>query len=229
MVSRQDARHYAVNSGLTDVVALSFVHYHYWLRNMIVHVTGKLIHKTPTHAVVEAGGLGYEIKISLHTFSAIKTLATCQLFTHQYIQGDVRALYGFSSMEEKHWFLHLINVNSVGPRTAMTILSSLSPLELEQVIINNQVSVLKSIKGIGDKAAQRIVLELKDKLGNNRASAAGNAVTLQETELIRQEALAALMKLGIGKAAAERAVAKVCSTHAEVSLESLIKQALQVT
>ena len=196
---------------------------------MIVHITGKLIHKAPAHAVVEVGGVGYEIKISLHTFSAIKTLEACQLFTHQYIKGDVHALYGFASMEEKHWFLHLINVNSVGPRTAMTILSSLSPIELEQIIINNQVSILKSIKGIGEKAAQRIVLELKDKLGNSLASVGGNVIAPQGTELIRQEALAALMKLGIGKPAAEKAIAKVCSAHAEVPLESLIKQALQVT
>jgi holliday junction DNA helicase RuvA len=196
---------------------------------MIVHITGKLIQKAPAHAVVEVGGVGYEIKISLHTFSAIKTLETCQLFTHQYIKGDVHALYGFASMEEKHWFLHLINVNSVGPRTAVTILSSLSPIELEQIIINNQVNILKSIKGIGEKAAQRIVLELKDKLGNSLASTGGNVVALQGTELIKQEALAALMKLGLGKLTAEKAIAKVCSTYAEVPLESLIKQALQVT
>jgi holliday junction DNA helicase RuvA len=196
---------------------------------MIVHLTGKLLHKSPTYAVIEVGGLGYDVKISLHTFSAIKTIETCQLFTHQYIKGDVHTLYGFASMEEKNWFLHLINVNSVGPRTAMTILSSLSPLELGQTIINNQVGVLKGIKGIGEKAAQRIILELKDKLGHG-LSAGDHTLTTQELDPIGQEALAALMKLGIGKLVAEKAIAKVRNTYPNaVSLESLIKQALQVT
>lgn len=196
---------------------------------MIVHLTGKLTHKSPTYTVIDVGGLGYDVKISLHTFSAIKALETCQLFTHQYIKGDVHTLYGFASMEEKSWFLHLINVNSVEARTAMTILSSLSPLELGQTIINNQVGVLKGIKGIGVKAAQRIILELKDKLGQG-LSVGNNGLTTQGPDPIGQEALAALMKLGIGKPVAEKAIAKVRSAHPDaVSLESLIKQALQVS
>ncbi len=195
---------------------------------MIVHLTGKLIHKSPTYTVIDVGGLGYDVKISLYTFSAIKALEACQLFTHQYIKGDVHTLYGFASMKEKHWFLHLINVNSVGPRTAMTILSSLSPLELEQTIINNQVGVLKGIKGIGDKAAQRIILELKDKLEYGLA-AGGNTSAIQGSDPIQQEALAALIKLGISKNVAGKAIAKAHSLHTDLSLESLIKQALQVS
>lgn len=195
---------------------------------MIAHLIGRLIHKSPTYTVIDVGGVGYDVKISLHTFSAIKALETCQLFTHQYIKGDVHTLYGFASMEEKRWFLYLINVNSVGPRTAMTILSSLSPMELEQTIINNQVGVLKGIKGIGDKAAQRIILELKDKLGHGHA-VGDNISAIQETDPIRQEALAALVKLGVSKIVAEKAIAKVHSTHTDASLEVLIKQALQVS
>jgi holliday junction DNA helicase RuvA len=195
---------------------------------MIIHLTGNLIHKTPASAVIDVGGVGYEVKISLYTFSVIKSLKTYTLLTHQYIKGDVHTLYGFASMEEKQWFLHLINVNSVGPRTAMTILSSLSPLELEQTIVNNQVVVLKGIKGIGDKAAQRIILELKDKLGQG-LSVGDNAPAMQGANSIGQEALAALMKLGISKPIAEKAIAKVRSAHGDVSLESLIKQALQVS
>jgi Holliday junction DNA helicase RuvA len=196
---------------------------------MLAHLTGKLIHKTPNYTVIDVGGIGYDVKISLHTFSAIKTLETCQLLTHQYIKGDVHTLYGFASREERHWFLHLINVNSVGPRTAMTILSSLSPLELEQTIINNQVGVLKGIKGIGDKAAQRIILELKNKLSHG-LTAGENISAIQGPDPIGQEALAALMKLGIGKTVAEKAIAKARSTHPDAaSLESLIKQALQVS
>jgi holliday junction DNA helicase RuvA len=193
---------------------------------MTAHLIGRLIYKSPTYTVIDVGGIGYDVKISLHTFSAIKALETCQLFTHQYIKGDVHTLYGFASMEEKRWFLYLINVNSVGPRTAMTILSSLSPMELEQTIVNNQVGVLKGIKGIGDKAAQRIILELKDKLGH----AVGNNISaIQETDPIGREALAALVKLGVSRMAAEKAIAKVHSTHTGASLEMLIKQALQVS
>ena len=195
---------------------------------MIVHLTGKLIHKTPTYTVIDVGGVGYEVKISLHTFSTIKALETCHLFTHQYMKGDVHTLYGFASMEEKQWFLHLINVNSVGPRTTMTILSSLSPLELEHTIVNNQVGILKGIKGIGDKAAQRIILELKDKLKHG-LSVGDNAPTMRGVDSIGQEALAALIKLGISRPIAEKAIVKVRSTHIDVPLETLIKQALQVS
>ena len=195
---------------------------------MIVHLNGQLIHKSPTYTVIEVGGIGYDVKISLYTFSAIKTLETCQLFTHQYIKGDVHTLYGFSSVEEKSWFLHLINVNSVGPRTAMTILSSLSPLELEQTIMNNQVGVLKGIKGIGDKAAQRIILELKGTLTDSLV-AGDHPAALRRPDLVAQEALTALIKLGVSKPVAEKAITKVHKEHPEeLPLEALIKKALQV-
>ncbi len=187
---------------------------------MIASLTGQLLHKAPTHVVIDAGGIGYEVKISLHTYAAIKEQTTCQLLVHQYIKGDVQALYGFASSQEKQWFLHLINVNSVGPRTALTILSSLNPTVLEQTIAHSQVSTLKAIKGIGDKAAQRIILELQGKLKSTTATVAMDAVG--------HEALAALVKLGISQAAAEKALAharKMCTN--EASVETLIKQALQ--
>jgi holliday junction DNA helicase RuvA len=196
---------------------------------MIAHLIGRLIHKSPTYTVIDVGGVGYDVKISLHTFSAIKILETCQLFTHQYIKGDVHTLYGFASMEERRWFLYLINVNSVGPRTAMTILSSLSPMELEQTIINNQVGILKGIKGIGDKAAQRIILELKDKLEHRHEVGDNNISAIQARDPIVREALAALVKLGVSRTAAEKAIAKVHSTQTDASLEMVIKQALQVS
>ena len=196
---------------------------------MIAHLTGQLLYKAPTHIIIDVGGIGYEVRISLHTFSAIKTLTRCQVFTHLYIKGDVQALYGFVSLEEKQWFLHLINVNSVGPRTALTILSSLSPSELEQVIVSSQVGVLKAIKGIGDKAAQRIVLELQSKLRHDVTAAKGSLAALGP-DSVAQEALAALVKLGIAQPVAEKALAKVRKAYpSEVSLEALIKQALQVS
>lgn len=197
---------------------------------MIAYVSGKLIHKAPTHVVVEAGGIGYEVKISLNTFTIIKAQTTCQLFAYQYIKGDVHTLYGFASEQEKYWFLHLINVNSVGPRTALTILSSLSPRELEQVIANGQVHILKTIKGIGEKAAQRIVLELQGKLSPELLASGDTAAASSGTQAIDQEALAALTKLGIGKPVAEKAIVRVRKAHTgELSLEALIKQALQAS
>lgn len=196
---------------------------------MIAYITGRLLHKAPTHVVVEAGGLGYEIRISLHTFSTIKSQETCQLFIHQYIKGDVHMLYGFASQPEKQWFLHLIGVNSVGPRTALTILSSLSPHELEQAIVNDEISTLKAIKGIGDKAAQRIVLELRGKLPSS-LEGQGAVSALTGVQAIDQEALAALVKLGIGKPVAEKAIRQVRSRqHGDLALEALIKQALQAS
>ena len=194
---------------------------------MIAHLKGQLVYKTPTHVIIDVGGVGYEVRISLHTFATIKELEHCQLFTYQYIKGDAHALYGFASLEEKQWFLHLINVNSVGPRTAMVILSSLNPAALSQAIINNQVAVLKSIKGIGDKAAQRIMLELQNKIKPGAAGVEGMITTPGGTTTT-QEALAALIKLGVLPATAEKAIAKVLKSHPdELSVETLIKEALQ--
>jgi len=195
---------------------------------MIVHLTGKFTQKSPTHTVIDVGGVGYEVKISLHTFSTIKTWDTGMLLVHQYIKGDVHMLYGFATIEEKYWFIHLINVNSVGPRTAMTILSSLSPVELERTVMDNQVGVLKGIKGIGDKAAQRIILELKGTLTDSFV-ARDQPTAIHHTDLVVQEALTALNKLGISKHVAEKAITKAQKEHPEaLPLETLIKKALQM-
>lgn len=195
---------------------------------MIAQLTGKLVHTSPTYTVIDVGGVGYEVRTSLTTFSKIKTRETCTLLIHQYIKGDVHVLYGFANSEEKEWFLYLIHVNSIGPRTALTILSSLSTSDLEQAIISNQTSVLKNIKGIGTKAAQRIVWELKDKIdqtGTGYPTIASDTAPIT----VEQEALAALIKLGIGHAVAVKSLAKVRKEHPEeIALETLIKQALQV-
>ena len=132
---------------------------------MIAYITGKLTHKAPTQAIIDVGGLGYEVQISLHTYAHLKGLTACKLFTHLHITGDAHTLYGFVSMAEKQWFLYLLGVNGVGPRVAMTILSSLKPDELQQAIISHSAATLQSIKGIGEKAARRIILELSSKVG----------------------------------------------------------------
>ncbi len=196
---------------------------------MIAHLKGTLSYPTPTHVIIDVNGIGYEVRISLHTFSLIKDQSHCQLFTHQYIKGDIQALYGFASLEEKQWFLHLININSVGPRTALTILSSLSPEELQQAIINQHVALVQGIKGIGAKVAQRIVLELQNVLQSSAPSATLSAMSTTTTSST-QEAFAALVKLGIPPASAQKALAQVRSTHPdELSVEVLIKEALQAS
>lgn len=196
---------------------------------MIAQLKGSLLYPTPTHVILDVNGVGYEVRISLHTFSHIKDQAHCQLFTYHYIKGDVQALYGFSTLEEKQWFLHLININSIGPRTALTILSSLSPEELQEAIVHQKIEVLKNIKGIGIKAAQRIVLELQNLLQTGAPSGALTATPMGANNTA-QEALAALIKLGVSATSAQKALAQVRSAHpGEVSVETLIKEALQVS
>lgn len=194
---------------------------------MIVQLTGKLVYKSPTYTIIDVHGVGYGIKTSLHTFATLKNLETYTLLTHAYSKGDVHALYGFASQEEKHWFLQLINVNGVGPHTALTVLSSLNPSELAHVIAQNQVAVLKTVKGVGAKAAQRIVLELKDKLEQHIVE---STTTPSESFTVDQEALSALTKLGLHPTAAVKALRSARQSHPEnMDVEMLIKYALQVT
>lgn len=197
---------------------------------MIAYITGKLTHKEPTYVIVDIGGLGYSIRISLHTFSQIKDLDRCQLFTHLQITENAHTLYGFATLAEKDWFLSLGSISGVGSRTAITALSSLSPHELQQAVIHEDVPLVQSIKGVGNKTAQRIILELKDKIGK---------VTLQDTPLLahknsheklRQEALKALTTLGISKNIAEKSISTILCQHThKMSLEELIKLALKDT
>ena len=195
---------------------------------MIAYIAGQLMHKTPTQVVIEVGGLGYEVQISLQTYAQVKNLASGKLFTHLHITGDAHTLYGFASLAEKQWFLYLLGVNSVGPRVAMTILSSLTPDELQHAILNHSVAMLQSIKGIGQKAAQRIILELSTKVDRLAAGREDVATEVPNQEAIRQEALAALARLGIHKSQAEKAILHVFRTHqGKLSVETLIKLALK--
>ena len=128
---------------------------------MIAYIEGKLVHKEAAYAIIDAGGLGYRINISLTTFSDIKDEEKCKLHTHLHVKEDSHTLYGFSTLSERGTFLKLINISGIGPSTALVMLSSLSPEDLRQAIITEDVRVIQSIKGIGGKTAQRIILELK--------------------------------------------------------------------
>jgi len=196
---------------------------------MIAYLKGKLVHKEPTHVVIEVNGIGYQAGISLHTFSEIKDREDIKLFTYLHVREDAHILFGFATESEKQMFQLLISVNGVGPSTALVVLSYLAPEELKSAILHENTAALQAVKGIGGKTAQRLILELKDKLKKE---------TMEETpgipgimrNTMRQEALTALVTLGISKAQAEKSIDTLLKKSGGViSLEELVKQALKTT
>lgn len=194
---------------------------------MIAYLKGKLVHKEPTHVVVEVNGVGYQVGISLHTFSEIKDREDIKLATYLVVREDAHILYGFSSDSEKQMFQMLISVNGVGPSTALVVLSYLTPDELKSAIVNEDTNALQAVKGIGGKTAQRLVLELKDKL-RKEALEETTGIGGNVRNTLRSEALTALVTLGIGKAAAEKSIDTLLKrSGGAISLEELVKQALK--
>ncbi len=195
---------------------------------MINYLNGKLVVKDPTYVVVDINGIGYEAKISLSTYAAVKNLDEVKLFTHLNIKEDAHTLYGFFEPSEKKRFLDLISISGVGPSTALMILSSLSPEELQHAIVSENVPVIQRVKGIGSKTAQRIVLELKDKMKKEGLLDKLADISVKYDNTLRSEALSALTTLGIAKPAAEKSVDLVLKEHGqEIKLEDLIKLALK--
>ena len=172
---------------------------------MIAYLKGSLARKTPGFVWIEAGGVGYEVRISLQTFSALPEDGEVSLFTHFHVREDAQLLYGFKSEGEKNIFLHLISISGVGPNTALMVLSSLSVEELHHALVNQDVAVIKAVKGIGQKTAERIILELKDKLSLEGSAESSNIPSFSNNTL-RQEALSALSTLGFTKSAAEKGI-----------------------
>jgi Holliday junction DNA helicase RuvA len=192
---------------------------------MIAYLCGTLADKTPTQVTMDVGGVGYEVQITLNTYEALKEITTCKIFTYLHITKEAYTLYGFADMVEKYWFLQLLSVNSIGPRTALTVLSYLRPDQLQQVILTQGVDVLQGIKGIGQKGAQRIILELAGKAAKMETIA---PTSFSQQGHAYQEALIALAKLGISKAAAEKALTKSLKEYqGEVTVEALIRLALR--
>ncbi len=186
---------------------------------MFAYLKGKLAFQDPTFVIIDIQGVGYEVKVSLNTFSKIKDREDIQLFTHFHVKEDAQTLFGFADQHEKSIFQHLISISGVGPSTGLMVLSSLSPEEVEEAIMGEDVRTIQGVKGIGAKTAQRIILELKDKIGRESASSRNT---------IRNEALAALVTLGINKAAAQKSIEKIMKDRSgEISLEELIKLALK--
>jgi Holliday junction DNA helicase RuvA len=193
---------------------------------MITHLEGNLVEKTPTYAVIDCSGVGYLMNISLNTYARLPDEGRCKLYTHQVIREDAHTLYGFWDQEERSVFRHLITVQGVGPNTARMILSSLTVREVFQAISFGQVEALHSVKGIGAKTAQKIVLELKDKLTKEDIQAEFFPSLHNSAE---KEALSALMMLGFVKAQAEKAVKTVLKSQGQdISLEDLIKACLKI-
>lgn len=193
---------------------------------MIAFVRGKFIHRSPAQLYVDVNGVGYDLQISLNTFSFVQNLSEGQLFTYLHITENAHTLYGFFSLEEKELFLQLISVSGVGATTARVMLSGLKPEEIVRAIVQGNTKLLESVKGIGRKTAERLHIELRDKLGKIPVETSGQFQTAGTT--VEKDALQALIALGIGKPMAEKAIKKVFDSDKEIlSLEEIIKQALK--
>ena len=190
---------------------------------MISHLNGKLIEKNPTALIIECGGVGYEVKISLTTFSAIGSDESIKIFTQFIVREDAQLLFGFATKEERDIFNHLISVSGIGPNTAMIMLSSLSPEEIAHAIQVEDVRTIQSVKGIGIKTAQRVIIDLKDKMLKMTFSTE-NIFTQGNTN--RFDALTALVSLGFDKKMVDKALDKIST--GEETVEQLIKQALKI-
>ena len=193
---------------------------------MIEYVCGEVTELTPAFAVVECGGVGYGLNISLTTYGALAVGKTMRLYVHEAVREDAYTLYGFIDRRERELFLALISVSGVGPGTARMILSSLSPVELEQVITGGNVSALKSIKGIGAKTAERIIIDLRDKIKGGGDTLLINSTPRQQE--IQDEAVAALVMLGFSQTASQKAVQKLLKDTPTLPVEALIKTALKM-
>ncbi|MEO8146473.1 MAG: Holliday junction branch migration protein RuvA [Bacteroidia bacterium] len=191
---------------------------------MYEYIKGRFTSKSATQVVVEAGGIGYDISISLNTFTLIKDAEEGKIYIHLVVREDAHVLYGFADVDERTMFRNLITVSGVGATTARMILSSLNPKELQQAIVGGNAPLLQRIKGIGTKSAQRIIIDLKDKLTKDPVEVSQILHTHGNT--IRNEALSALLVLGFPKAQAEKAIDAAARKGNDASVEDLIKGAL---
>ncbi|MEP0714109.1 Holliday junction branch migration protein RuvA [Algoriphagus sp.] len=198
---------------------------------MIDYLSGRLVFKDPTYVIIDVNGIGYHVKISLQTYTEIKDEEQIKLLTFLHIKEDAHTLFGFKQADEKRLFLLLISINGVGPSTGLMILSSLSSAEIEHAILAGDVATIQHVKGIGAKTAQRIILELKDKVGKGGSDVSATPLGfLNSSNKIREEALQALITLGFPKSAAEKNIATVLKkTTGEISLEDLIKASLKTS
>lgn len=192
---------------------------------MYAYIDGKLAFKCPTYVVIDAGGIGFQINISLNTYGAILDTERCKLYTWLHVKEDGHTLYGFYEEGERRLFLHLISVSGIGPNTGRMILSSITPSEIQTAIVQGDVPLIQRIKGIGPKSAQRMILELQDKL---KKEGPDSLINMPSHNTAKEEALSALVMLGFTKNVAEKSLDTAIKTGSEnLSVEQLIKIALK--
>ncbi|MEA1885856.1 MAG: Holliday junction branch migration protein RuvA [Bacteroidota bacterium] len=192
---------------------------------MIEYIKGKITSLTPTYVIIEAGGLGYFINISLPTFTRLENSEECRLLIHEVIREDAHILFGFYSENERYIFRLLISVSGVGANTARMMLSSVEAQGIEKAILQSDVGMLKGIKGIGAKTAQRIIIDLKDKVGKSAEAA---EIFTDRDNTIREEAFTALVMLGFPKNSVNKTLEKLLREDRDLTVEQLIKKALKI-
>ncbi|MEM1259777.1 MAG: Holliday junction branch migration protein RuvA [Bacteroidota bacterium] len=191
---------------------------------MITHLSGKLVEKNPTYVIVECNGVGYFLNISLHTFSLLPSDENLRMYTHLQVKEDSHTLFGFMEKAEREIFLLLISISGIGPSIARTMLSSLNPTQVRDAIANGEVATIQAVKGIGTKTAQRVIVELKDKVLKVQNM---DEVSLPSNNTTKEEALSALEVLGFNRRQSEKAVDRVLSQESSLGVEDIIKQALK--
>ena len=191
---------------------------------MIAHLQGKLVEKTPTEVVIDCGGVGYQVNISLHTYSLIPDTENVKLYTHLQIKEDAHTLFGFVEKSERELFKLLISVSGIGASIARTMLSSLDPKQIIHALGAGDIATIQGIKGIGAKTAQRAILDLKDKVLKVYDL---DEVSISQSNTNKDEALSALEVLGFNKKLAEKTVDKIVAAQPDATVESIIKQALK--
>lgn len=191
---------------------------------MYDYLNGKLVYKGPTHVVLDVGGVGYHIVISLNTYEQIKSHEQCKLYISFQVREDAHTLYGFYEEGERRLFQHLISVSGIGASTARMMLSSITPAEIQTAIVNGDVGLVQRIKGIGPKSAQRLILELQDKL---KKEGPDTLTQVSKNQTVIDEALSALVMLGFVKQKAEKVLLSIHKNEPDSTVEHLIKVALK--
>jgi Holliday junction DNA helicase RuvA len=192
---------------------------------MIAHLRGKIVEKNPTDVIVECGGVGYFLNISLHTFSQLPAEEHIFIYVYMQVREDAQTLFGFMQKTEREIFKKLISVSGIGASTARTMLSSLTPAQVVEAITHEDVPVIQSVKGIGAKTAQRVIIDLKDKLGGISGEDGENITVSRNTH--KDEALSALETLGYTRKQSEKVVSKIIKNDTDASVEAIIKLALK--
>lgn len=193
---------------------------------MIAYLSGKLTHISPTNVYLDIGGIAYDVQISMNTFEVLKGKEEIKLYTHLIVREDAHSLYGFHNQEEKDLFVKLISVSGIGPNTGRVILSFMTPSDVRSAILSDNVVAFKKVKGVGPKTAQRIILDLKDKIAKEGLAVEG--ISNNPSNAIREEAVSALVALGFQKSQVNKLVDKVLSSNSAIDqVETLIKSVLR--